>query len=210
MTTLASGPFEVADQTKAGQLKADQIKLRWLEADDWQDLRDMRLAALADSPKFFLSTHKKEERYKERRWRKEFRRGEWALAYLDGRPIGMAGVTWFKDIPKCDRYIEYLWIDPARRRKGIASAFARMIIDELADDRIGTIWLWVMDGNRPASDLYTSLGFEAVGKSSPLKKLPGRWEDKMALDLSCPYPETRAQPAGRVRTLLAAVARQPG
>jgi RimJ/RimL family protein N-acetyltransferase len=202
MTTFASGASEVVDQ-----IEVNQLRLRWLTVDDWDDLRRMRLAALADSPRFFLARHEKEVRYSARRWRREFRRGRWVLAYLGDQPIGMMGVTWFKDIPEGDRYIEYLWIDPARRGKGMASAFVREIIEKLANDRVGTIWLWILDGNERASRLYANLGFESAGKPKALKKCPGRSETKMALRLSCPLPATGAQLLVRLRTPLAAAAR---
>lgn len=176
MTTFASAASEVADQ----------VGLRWLTADDWQDLRRMRLVALKDSPRSFLSRYEDELRFGEDQWRAEFRRGSWILACLAGEPVGMVGVTAFNDIPAQDRYIEFLWIEPCLRGTGLASAFVGKLIDELAGARVGSVWLWILDGNHAASNLYRKLGFAFQGDPVDLEKYPGRRETRMTLDLSCP------------------------
>lgn len=145
----------------------------------------MRLAALKDSPRSFLSCYEDELRFGEEQWRAEFRRGSWILACLAGEPVGMVGVTAFTDIPAQDRYIECLWIEPCLRGTGLALAFVGKVIDELADARVGSVWLWILDGNHAASNLYKKLGFTVQGNPVDLEKYPGRWETRMMLSLSC-------------------------
>jgi RimJ/RimL family protein N-acetyltransferase len=171
---------------------ASQVELRWLTADDWQDLRRMRLAALKDSPRSFLSRYEDELLFTEEQWRTQFRRGNWILAYKFGEPIGMVGVTEYSDIPAGDRYLEYLWIAPAMRRTGAGSAFVSMVIDELASARVGSVWLWILDGNHTAGNLYKKLGFTVQGDPVDLVNHPGRWETRMTLNLSCPLSQTPA------------------
>src|SRR5699024_8542629 len=111
--------------------------------------------------------------------------GNWIFAYLEDKPIGMMGDTWFADIPDDGRYLEYLWIAPAWRRSGVASAFITKVIEDLKTRGVGSIWLWVLDGNDPAMNLYEKLGFEVHGKPVDLKGYPGRSETRMKkLDLS--------------------------
>ena len=97
----------------------------------------------------------------------------------------MVGVTAFTDIPAQDRYIECLWIEPCLRGTGLALAFVGKVIDELADARVGSVWLWILDGNHAASNLYKKLGFTVQGNPVDLEKYPGRWETRMMLSLSC-------------------------
>jgi RimJ/RimL family protein N-acetyltransferase len=144
----------------------------------------MRLDALADSPRSFLARYETEKQYGRRRWRKEFRRGRWIIAYHNKKPIGMVGVTYHTDIPSQDRYIEYLWIDPLFRGTGTARAFVGKIVDELTEDQVGSVWLWVLDGNIAATRLYSKLGFIQDGEPVDLKDYPGLRETRMRLDLS--------------------------
>ena len=57
---------------------------------------------------------------------------------------------------------------------------------------VGSIWLWILDGNEAARSLYENLGFEVVGGPVGLKEFPGRWETRMTLNLSCPLAGTPA------------------
>lgn len=163
----------------------DQVKLRWLTADDWRDLREIRLAALADSPSFFLGRYEDEASRGELWWRRKCSHGNWVLAYRGAEPVGMMGVTRCKDIPRNGRYIESLWIVPDYRRAGLASDFTCQMMQELARRGVGSIWLWVLDGNDAARSFYKKLGF--VHNRGPVElgaKYPGRWETRLTLSLS--------------------------
>jgi hypothetical protein len=50
-----------------------------MNEEEWVVLREMRLAALQESPTAFLSSYSEESAYKEREWRAEFERGEWTI-----------------------------------------------------------------------------------------------------------------------------------
>jgi hypothetical protein len=47
-----------------------EIAVRVLEEDTWQDYRDVRLAALQESPEAFLATHTEEAMQPEQYWRR--------------------------------------------------------------------------------------------------------------------------------------------
>jgi ribosomal protein S18 acetylase RimI-like enzyme len=64
-----------------------------------------------------------------------------------GRIIGFAGNR--------DSFITWLFVHPASRRKGVATAMVRQLLGQLE----GTVTLNVMKGNIAALALYQSLGF---------------------------------------------------
>ena len=179
MTRVASPASEVTNQ----------ITLRWLTTNDWQDLRRMRLAALADSPRFFLGRYEEEASRSARWWQDKCSRGNWVLACLGKETIGLVGVTRCDDIPPSGRYIESLWITPAWRRFGLASVFICKVMRKLAADGVGSIWLWILDGNNPAGNLYKKLGFVDDGDPVILSHYTDRWETRMKFDLSWPLPD---------------------
>lgn len=160
-----------------------QVELRWLTADDWQDLCCMRLAALTVSPYAFLASYEEEVLFREEEWRAVLHCGSWALAYRNDEAIGMVGVTCHEDIPADGRYLEFLWIDPIWREKGIASEFVGKVIDDLAVTGVNSIWLWILDGNDIAGNFYKRLGFTADRGPVALDKYPGRSETRMTLNL---------------------------
>ena len=50
-----------------------QVRLDWVTPADWKDLRSVRLRALADAPKAFVSEHSREADWLEEDWRREYR-----------------------------------------------------------------------------------------------------------------------------------------
>ncbi|MGH3399785.1 MAG: GNAT family N-acetyltransferase [Streptosporangiaceae bacterium] len=93
--------------------------IRQLIPAEWRMLREVRLRALRDSPRSFLSTYELESAYDEPRWRREFHRGHWTIGAAADRAVGLLGVTRGSDVAPDERYLEYLWIAPGHRRSGL-------------------------------------------------------------------------------------------
>jgi ribosomal protein S18 acetylase RimI-like enzyme len=155
-----------------------------LAPDKWFWLRDIRLAALQDSPLAFLSTYDQEKDYHEVQWRAEFSRGDWYVSVRDGRPVSLLGATSEPDTPADERYVEYLWVSPLCRRSGIARSILTTVIDRLQDSGVRTVYLWVLDGNEVALQLYEKVGFVSTNHRLSLPEHPARGEERMRLDLS--------------------------
>jgi ribosomal protein S18 acetylase RimI-like enzyme len=154
----------------------------------WPRLRDIRLTALNADPTAFLSSHKTEDAFSEQRWRQEFARGEWnvmrAADHDPGhRDVGLLGVTRLPATPSQECYLEYLWVAPGVRHRGVASNLLRTVLDRLRDSGVGTVWLYILDGNDRAMRLYRRFGFQRTNEPEPLPDDPTRSEERMWLRL---------------------------
>ena len=159
----------------------------WVEVlteKDWPRLRDIRLSALRDYPNGFLASHDREVAYGEEDWREEFSRGEWNIVLADDLDVGLLGVTRVPDMPPQECYLEYLWVAPWVRRRGVASLLLSRVLDRLRESGVHTVWLYILDGNDRARGLYQAFGFQTTNERQPLPDHPAGNEEKMRLGLS--------------------------
>jgi ribosomal protein S18 acetylase RimI-like enzyme len=130
--------------------------------------------------------YRNEKTYDEGRWRAEFTRGDWYVG-IEGEQasqmVSLVGVTREPGTPTHERFLEYLWVDPGFRRRGIASGMIRQVLDRLKQLGVRTVFLWVLDGNDGATRLYKRLGFASCNNRQALEARPGRSEELMQLDL---------------------------
>jgi ribosomal protein S18 acetylase RimI-like enzyme len=157
--------------------------IRQLTPDQWQELKQIRLSALADAPQMFLSSFEVEKDYEDAQWELEFKRGDWYAGYVDGEPACMMGVTKEADAPVDECYIEYMWVLPRLRRYGVASLLLDEVLGNLRVAGCATVFLWVLTGNDAAARLYRGMGFDWTGVSQPLADRPGSFERQMNLSL---------------------------
>jgi ribosomal protein S18 acetylase RimI-like enzyme len=159
-----------------------------LAENDWPKLRKIRLTALNTDPPAFLSTHQSEAAFTERRWRQEFSRGEWHVMVAvrrlrRNRYVGLVGVTRLPATSSQECYLEYLWVAPRVRRRGVASMLLRTVLDRLYESGVHTVWLYILDGNEPARRLYQRFGFQTTNDVQPLPDDPTRSEERLSLRL---------------------------
>lgn len=158
--------------------------VRSLGPDDWPTLRNIRLAALQDSPQLFLSTYEKEKDYDEEKWRAEFTRACWNVCFHEEKPMGLLGVTPDPHSPAEARYLEYLWVAPGSRRLGVARHMLKIVLDRLRVAGVRTALIWVLDGNDIAIRLYERVGFVRTNYRESLVARPGRFEERMQMNLA--------------------------
>jgi GNAT superfamily N-acetyltransferase len=159
-------------------------EIRLLTRGEWLTLRDVRLAALSESPQAFLSSYEREKFYEDDHWQDEFGRGAWYVGYDEHGPISLLGVTRDDDTSADARYLEYMWVAPEYRRRGVAITMLKDVLDQLAKAGVRTVFLWVLDGNDTARHVYERTGFVRTNLCQPLKDRPGRFEERMQLDLA--------------------------
>lgn len=163
-----------------------------LKPDQWEELKDIRLRALKESPDAFLATYEEEFGYFADRWQAEFDRGKWYVCVRDGQPTGLLGVTREPDTPHDECFLEYIWVSPDRRREHVASDMVSAVLDDLRITGVRTVYLWVLDGNDTAVGLYERLGFTRTGFIQPLPDRPERSEERMKLVLDGDRPPVEA------------------
>lgn len=147
-------------------------------------LKRLRLRALKDSPDCFLSAHAIERHYLNKRWAAEFKRGDWYAGVSNGADVGLIGVTREPEMPESECFIEYMWVARSFRRQGIGQYMLEEVLGSLRASGVKAVYLWVLDGNKAAEELYQKVGFAFTDVVQPLAARPGRSEHQMMLALT--------------------------
>ena len=133
--------------------------------DDWLRFRDVRLAALAESPEMFGSTLARERDFDEAEWRRRAARPATFLASRGGDDVGMAGVyesdgTW---------WVSGLWIAPVARGTRAVDALVDACESVVQTAGATTVALWVMEDNDRGRRAYVRLGYTTTGTRTPAR-----------------------------------------
>ena len=142
--------------------------VRRARADEWEALREIRLAALADSPHAFGSTLAEERDADEARWRGWITGEGWGgavatfIADGPGPLLGMATGYRPDDRPTTG-WLFAMWVRPERRGEGLGRRLVAAVEEWAAALDIDQLLLRVTDGNDGAVRFYASCGF--VGTS---------------------------------------------
>ena len=157
------------------------VVVRRVSEEDWREVREVRLAALADSPSAFGSTLSEERAHDEDDWR-EWCGSSAVFVARDGEvPVGM--VAGFDGASPAERRLVALWVHPDHRGAGVASALLAAVEDWARADGADRLLLWVADGNGTARRLYGRHGFAASGRHQTLPSDPDVDEEQLRLVL---------------------------
>jgi RimJ/RimL family protein N-acetyltransferase len=137
-------------------LPAMTAQVRLLTPDDWQTLRDIRLAALADAPEAFLTTYADMVGLDEEQWRARTTRSDMFAAFVGGEAVGMVGL--FAD-PSGDFVLIAMWVAPALRGTGVAGPLIEAAAARAAERGGASVRLEVAPGNVRAEKAYGRHGF---------------------------------------------------
>jgi ribosomal protein S18 acetylase RimI-like enzyme len=140
-------------------------ELRWVDGDDWELWREIRLRSLLESPDAFGSTYDAEVAFGEAEWRQRLEHGPRVLVLTDGRPVAIGGG--FR-LPGDRLMVFGMWTDPAHRGRG----HARTVLDAVvgrARERGLAVELHVNVANPAARTAYERYGFVATGELEPLR-----------------------------------------
>ncbi len=154
--------------------------VREAQPDEWQTLRDIRLAALREAPYAFGSTYAREAPFTPEQWRARLAaRAINFFAYTqesaNALPAGLAGV--FVDDGMAD--LVSMWVRPAARRLGVGQALVETAAGWAKARDHDTLYLWVTESNSPARKLYERCGFTPTGDRQPLPSDPALGEIRM-------------------------------
>src|SRR4051794_20409987 len=101
------------------------VAVRQATVDDWEVVRDIRLAALQDAPFAFGSTYARERDFDEETWRGRLSNpdGPTFLAFEGDQAVGIDGVF----TENGDRILVAMWVAPEARRGGVGAALTEAV-----------------------------------------------------------------------------------
>jgi GNAT superfamily N-acetyltransferase len=156
------------------------VLVREITADDWELLRDVRLAALAEAPNAFGSTYAREVAFGEPQWRGRINeRSVTFFAHVDPAvpaPVGLAGV--YVEDGVAD--LVSMWVSPSARGHRLGEALVEAAASWARSRGFGTLFLWVTEPNASATKLYERCGFTFTGGRQPLPWDPAVAEIRMS------------------------------
>jgi len=158
------------------------VMVRELSENDWELLRDVRLAALSEAPYAFGSSYARELAFTEELWRGRIRsRGVTFFGYLpdNPEPAGLGGVFTADGVAD----LVSMWVRPAARGQGVGEALIRAAADWAKTRDYDTLYLWVTESNAPARLLYERCGFTPTGERQPLPSDPALPEIQLSRPL---------------------------
>lgn len=163
--------------------------VRRIRPDEGDALRDVRLAALADAPSAFGSTHAGESSLTPEAWAERARAGSAGpqratfFAIAGDRVVGLAG-GYRPDHAAPRIELVGMWTDPIVRRTGVGRLLVTAVLDWGRTCGVQAVDLWVTRGNVGAENLYRAMGFVPSGDFQPLPSDPCKEELRMTTLLS--------------------------
>ena len=153
------------------------MEIRRIRADEWRELRGLRLRALLDTPDAFGSTYEQEAAEPDQTWRDWAAEGAdggdsfWALAIGEdaGSIVGMA-------LGARHWYVEdaiglfSMWVEPAFRGRGLGRRLVEAVVEWARTTERPRVVLSVNEANRTAIRLYGRCGFAPTGTRHPIRE----------------------------------------
>lgn len=156
------------------------IEIVRVGADGWRTFREVRLAALADSPLAFASSHEVERGYDEVRWRSMT--GDAAVfVAVTTTTVGVA-VAVARDDDE-ERGLGAMWVAPEWRGRGVGTLLVDAVVRFARTEGRRRIGLWVPADHPEARRRYERCGFRATGRDKPFPGQPARVVREMRLCL---------------------------
>jgi GNAT superfamily N-acetyltransferase len=153
--------------------------IRAVLAGDADQLRQLRLRALSDSPHAFGSSLEVELAYPESDWMDLARRSERAdeiavFAAIDGEHwVGMAAGRWI-DRESAVVDLWGMWVDPAARGSGLGARLVAAVHAWAAERGARVLRLGAVTGDGDPAAFYERLGFQDTGERGELRRDPTR------------------------------------
>jgi ribosomal protein S18 acetylase RimI-like enzyme len=154
------------------------VVVREVTQEDWETLRDVRLAALREAPYAFGSSYAREAPFTEEQWRGRINdRSVTFFAYLpeSAEPAGLAGVY----VPDGVADVVSMWVRPSARGRRVGEALIGATVDWAKARDHAALVLWVTESNTAARRLYDRCGFALTGERQPLPSDPTLPEVRM-------------------------------
>jgi GNAT superfamily N-acetyltransferase len=160
--------------------------IRRIAPEDGGTLRELRLAALTDSPSSFSSLYEDESSRTSEEWAERARLGAAGvdrvtfLAFDRVRPVGMVG-GYRPDVGSEFIELVSMWTSPSARHCGVGRQLIGAVLEWASESGAKAARVWVTEGNEPAFKLYSAAGFVQIEGREPLR--PGSSEQVARMEL---------------------------
>lgn len=134
---------------------------------DWEDLKEIRLSSLKESPEAFGLSYLEVSQYTPEDWRLRASGTEglrFLLAYINEVPAGIIGGVFAND----EYELISMCVSPKFRRNSVGIRLVDALKEYAAEQGHSEIVLRVSPSNISACDLYTKCGFSVVGEAGAL------------------------------------------
>ncbi|MCE1118732.1 MULTISPECIES: GNAT family N-acetyltransferase [Pseudomonas] len=147
------------------------MEIRLTTMQDWQRLKQVRLAALVDTPTAFGVSYQTAARYTDEQWQKRASSTGTAfwLAVLGDEPLGMVGAA----VSDAGRFnLIGMWVDPAARGSGAAAGLVEAVKARALQCGYDRVFLDVSPENTRAASFYLKQGFAFLDEWEALESHP--------------------------------------
>jgi GNAT superfamily N-acetyltransferase len=145
------------------------LSIRLCGADDWEDLRAIRLEALADTPEAYGSTYEESARWSDAQWKNAASTRLYYFAHRDGRVVGMVSGGFNDDYPGT-RWLYGMYVTPSERGTGTAARLVRSIGDWAKSHGVTQVYLHVGSTVPRARAFYEKVGFRPTGETFQMER----------------------------------------
>ncbi|UIJ35003.1 N-acetyltransferase [Allobranchiibius sp. GilTou73] len=145
------------------------ITVRALGEQDWQIYRDVRLAALSDSPDAFAASVAQERQFDDAFWRRRLVRSRRLIAERGDDVVGVVSVgrSPAEDPRSCELF--GLWVKPDLRGQGVAWRLVQAGVEQAGTDSFQFVVYWVGTDNGRGVAFASSFGFRPTDARRPMK-----------------------------------------
>ena len=147
------------------------MDIRSTEVKDWMLLKQVRLAALLDTPTAFGVSYQTAALYSDEQWKDRASSAgtEFWLAVKDNKPVGMIGAA----VSGANRYnLIGMWVEPTARGSGVAAQLVEAVKSRAIEKGHDRVFLDVSPDNARASNFYLNQGFTFTDEWEPLESHP--------------------------------------
>jgi RimJ/RimL family protein N-acetyltransferase len=162
----------------------DGLLVERVTAASWRTYRDVRLAALIDSPRAFWAQYAEAAERTDDDWRERCATtGPTWLALDHGRPVGTVGLWHAPEQPAAEVYLVGMWVATVARGTDVATRLVGTALTHAAASGRRTVVLDVAHENARARAFYTRMGFRPTGEVGRMPWDPSVTEETLTLDL---------------------------
>jgi len=147
------------------------MEIRVTQKQDWLLLKQIRLAALQDTPTAFGVSYQTAAADSDAQWqvRAAGERTRFWLAFDDDRPVGLVGAG-FRDPARYE--LIAMWVEPAARGAGVADALVAAVKARAVELGLEALYLEVAPQNTRAVQFYQRHGFVFMDEWEPIDSHP--------------------------------------